>query len=423
MEALQPTSVFLQIGSFTLKRYIDELHLGFKKLEGVSSPSSLALPPLIPSSNTVPDEEFVSRVLSGYSDALSSLPTPTSNLTVLWQWHGAGHEIPVIQLQSHLPFSAQVKHIALLHRPEELILRVTPSAIRTTLAPFSQVVVMGPSCVPLYSSLLSAPTVRSIPHGFFSPGVDAAAHSYDSSTPLVIGSRTTWGELRNLADLLSLSSALIDAATPMSPPFVVYASGVFQDFPEHSLLSYPSSAFWLLDDEELGTASEAKEFTDQKSYRVWLHGKADGRVVIRSRKDGEMLQEEKASPEFEVNLFDFNVQLYREALAHLRTPETSDQPRFAAKVEYSGTLHLAGGPWIGVVFESIAMDDVGGDDEGLSMVSVPVDGANDTVNWEAGARRVLACAEDVASRRSLVSKNLATARRLDMAEVASRYLR
>jgi hypothetical protein len=95
-----------------------------------------------------------------------------------------------------------------------------------------------------------------------------------------------------------------------------------------------------------------------------------------------------------VDLFDFNVQLYREALAEARRGPHGPQgsggafgslPVWASKVEYSGTLHLVGGPTVGVVLESAAMDDVMGDGEELRLVVVPVFGSVAAATSEAAS--------------------------------------
>src|SRR5262249_43458706 len=104
---------------------------------------------------------------------------------------------------------------------------------------------------------------------------------------------------------------------------------------------------WYLDTAEINAAILRHEFHDASTYRSWLFRTANGRTVIRP--DQYPVSPDHALPvnQWEQDLVDFNVQAYREILKN-------DEP----KVEASGSLHMSGGPAIGVVIDSPAMRDI-----------------------------------------------------------------
>ena len=138
-----------------------------------------------------------------------------------------------------LPNLSSLRRVMLIHRPEEAILRFTPAKLNHLLRCFGEIILPGPSYVSHYQKLLasfpgSELEVKSIPHGFFAVGSMGDPWRYnDAATPCIVGTRTTWGELRRLADLISLSDALQDVSSaggdsPSDTPYVVYASGRYE---------------------------------------------------------------------------------------------------------------------------------------------------------------------------------------------------
>jgi hypothetical protein len=360
----------------TLGLFARKLHEGFQIL------SSLGLP--IESELFVDEDENVISFL----DQL--LPTIRNDDLILLEVHGCEQEKRL--MDDVLRLSLQNKIIAVVHRPEELILRVklehqtsidgAVGLLAQSFKRLSAVVLLGLSGVSQYEEIFPK-AVYAIAHPYFAAQPLQLSHPswrYQDNAVVVVGSNTTWGEMRSLHDVSLLLNSLRNRLRVIG-----YASGSFQsahiDMPwyiRRSRLSIDDGGDILfLGNEEIEAALDAREITDEMTFREWLYrlsGKGQRmilRAVVSSDQmsfTGQSLPPASRASQWEAGLVDFNLQLYRESLSRLREVEGKD--RHAPKQEYSGTLHK-GIPEIFLVFDSPTLRDVTRT-EGLRVISVPL---------------------------------------------------
>jgi len=318
--------------------------------------------------------------------------------------------------------------IVFIHRPEELILRLAEergltyadarSALARMMEKVDAVVLPGPCMLAEYREMLPLAAVEAIPLGFDPPTVSDVPPSRISADSIVaIGSSTTWGEMRDIDDLLNLFQATRTVDTQAR--VLGYALGKCDSRVDLKQYLDNEGVHFVCND-HLYSALRRGDFQDEEGFRTWLFEEAAGRLIIRARiESGTPVMEsippaEEQLHAWEARLLDFNVQMYREILDERREPNR----RGGAKVEYSGTLHKGMRHVIFVAFQSPAMDDVR-DFEGLSMVEVPI--VSGTPDYVAGAKSLVDLVRHPDGRRQVIDGNRAAMACLGMDEVAFAY--
>jgi hypothetical protein len=334
---------------------------------------------------------------------------------VLVEVHGAEQETRIAEAVLDIETKAAV--FVLIHRPEEFILRVklemgdcatvadAVEAIRQKFQNTQGIIVLGNSGIKRYKEIFPKKHVVAIFHPYFDAPLPAITSDMASSARfqpdavVVVGSNTTWGEMRDVEDVQALTESLRSDIRVMG-----YVAGKFQsahvDMPGmiaqagHERVGADAGLVFL-SNEDLLQAAERGAFIDEDSFRSWLYAvSGEGRrVIVRARVapdsmsfsaeswsssggGGGSLAWQQRIASWEAEVVDFNLQLYKENLSSLRECEGGEGLLGAAKEEFSGTLHRGRGREIFVVFESPAMSDVA-NEEGLWMVHVPVAAAEE----------------------------------------------
>lgn len=304
-----------------------------------------------------------------------------------------------------------VKIIVIIHRPEEFILRLmyennitwneAGNLITELFYSVHAVVFLGDCAIPLYQPLLTnGQIIEIIPHPYFYTEyslveIDTLRYLKSSTPIVVVGSNTTWGEMRSIDDLLNLfllfhhynqnynQDQIQDQRFQMR--LLGYISGKYQEKYINivSYLQTHSEQFILITNEMILKAYEDHEFTDESTYRLWLYSQSNSGLKLVIRGKLEIQNEQKifisqqftltSNPielyEWDNNIVDFNFQFYREILSSYR-PILSKC--YEPKQEYSGTLHSCGQRIneIYVVFESDSMKDIERNEE-LILFQIP----------------------------------------------------
>lgn len=394
----------LHLAPKTLATFANALQQGFTELDGLLQATTL-----IDNASCPPD----------FSLQLHSLHRSVD--CTLIEIHGAEQEVRIFEEVSKTLEKIQYKGkvVVLIHRPEEVLLRlklengIATAAAKRMLADKLQiahaVVVLGKSGERLYREILpESILVTSIFHPYF------AAHPlptcpcrYHPDSVVAVGSSTTWGEMRDIADLESLMRSIGGHIRAFG-----YASGSFQsahvDMP--SYIARRDKDILFLGNCDILAAREAGLFSDEESFRQWLYSVSEEgtKLIIRAviPEGGKLLEGQHfstADPDvqlWESRLVDFNVQFYKENLRHLR-----DDDVMAPKQEFSGTLHK-GLAEIFLVLSSPTMDDVE-NDEGMKMIH-----AADQSDFTEPALEVIRLVNSPAERRELLENNATVSERL-----------
>ncbi len=341
---------------------------------------------------------------------------------VLIQVQGREGEVRLLEPVLQRKLKSQL--VVYIHRPEELILRIalervlTYSAAKDVLGQMlgnvAAVILPGACFLDEYQQMLPKVAVVPIPLGFAPPkNITFPASRLVPGSVLALGSITTWGEMRDIRDLLELVDAIRRTGT--NEKVLGYAQG---DWDAHSdmgqYVRHRQAQF--LSNAEILAGQSSGAFCNEEQYRDWLYQRADGRVIIRGRVENgnpvpeSIPQQLTELHAWEERLIDFNVQMYREILDARREAGRQGLP----KVEYSGTLHKGGTHVIFVVFQSGAMDDVQYN-EGLVMVEVPL--ADGKPDFDAAAARLVELIKGPDERRQMVDHNRVSTESLGMDEV------
>ena len=428
------------IAPATLNQYVTHLQTGF------------LTPPIVKILNDDQRiEDFRSNIFREF-DGLVQKEREDDILHINLQWHGAGHEQPIISLlPSLLKNFPECKISVLVHRPEEVLLRLmkdkqemnneeshplNATEMETLLKEEFIIlcgnnetssnkvtfVLPGPSCLTSYAPLLPKHVkIKVIPHGFFNVGSIGAEERYNCDRIHVIGSRTTWGELRALSHLIELAAEINlqnDEMGGEANKYIFFASGNFQHVDEHEIsVLRCNPKVWILDDGEIDANSSEFDPTSISSFKNWLYKTSKKRVIIRSTTQTTHLTGLPEIPA-EKTIIDYNLQLYKEALSRLRSDSAS---LYKPKVEYSGTLHATGGPAISIVFKSEAMDDVSQEGGAFKMIEIPIDYKSGVIDFGMGAREVIEMGMNPDLRKTLISGNVEAAGRCGMGFVAAEY--
>jgi 6-phosphogluconolactonase/glucosamine-6-phosphate isomerase/deaminase/phosphomannomutase len=329
----------------------------------------------------------------------SGLPVEIAELSddrtdiALVQLHGAESESPVAGYSG--------RKIVLVHRPEETLKRFNEAQISDFLGNAEAIVLLGESWVNEYRKRFPEKVVVAIPHGFFEAG-QIEPHRLEPHTIQVVGSVTTWGEMRRLDDAIKLIRALKEQGS--HSPILGYLGGTIDPKREDINRFKNDHDVWLLSNSEIQSAGDLGKYRDFFSFRKWLYDEARDRIIIRTDTAPESYA---PIPKWEKQLVDFNVQFYREILK-------DDEP----KVEYSGTLHLQAAPAIYVVLDSPSMHDVL-KNEGFQMILVPARGKE--IDYSEGAKRIRELISKPRERQRILENNLQAARRLGMEQIAFAY--
>ena len=309
--------------------------------------------------------------------------------------------------------------VVIIHRPEEFILRTAHTKqmsvseakelLSSKLCDVGHVVLLLETAIEDlgYSTMLPG-RVSAIPHGAFAAQeVSLEDWRVSKDSVVFVGSRTTWGEMRNVSDVLSL----VEEVNTQNPELKVvgYAAGSFDkricldDFEKDSRYLVLKNSVIL----------EASPFPSEQSFREWVWKTGAGRVIVRP--DSFEGSEYQQLTLWEGQCVDFNVQMYHENpdLAYLR-----EDPK-APKYEASGTLHQ-GKAEIFIVSDSPCMrQDVSGR-EGYQMLFVPF--CDRVFNYASAASEIAGVIKSPAHRLTMLESNFQVSLSLGMKEVASRYL-
>jgi hypothetical protein len=322
---------------------------------------------------------------AGFASKVEAKAAAAGPARVLAQLHGSHEEVHILDILSNIDHS-KLSITILLHRPEEISKRVemnSYSSKTNDLLRSSQtrLVVLGEAGLSFF------PSAVVIPHGFSRVDISPSTGGHDTTNVLpgdvaVLGSMTTWGDMRWIRDVMVFQEAMLSrragSSSNSSQPsrhdllfvvggrFVSYELDdgtmyderrqVIKDCKDHVVVIDKKRVLAYGEEEGEEGKGGAALFENQSEFRRWLYETCD-----RGRKlcilDPSVFEVESVAA-LRSCLIDFNFQLYREFLNH-----------FLPKVEYSGTLHEAPGSSIPVVFESASMTDV--EQEGLRMMYVP----------------------------------------------------
>jgi hypothetical protein len=315
---------------------------------------------------------------------------------IIVQLHGCDTEIPVAfenykihNSSANSTDSGQIsatKLVLLVHRPEEVLerhwQRLYTQNIHTLLGNCDGVVLLGSAFRKLYANL--SREIYIIPHGFSNLDDSLVLSTEKSLASLaVVGSITTWADMRWLSDLIYLHKAYLRVKTA-SHRVLFYVAGNFlawkhpktgQTINELEIIqrnlaknseingsheasqnnSDSSIAAVIISAKQVETALEGGEFAPTLlSFKEYLYSLSDSgaKLVILSGalRNSSLLA-------LQLQLIDFNTQLYREILADFRP-----------KIEYSANLHSFPGLNLPILFNSAALEDIS--NEGLQFISV-----------------------------------------------------
>ena len=273
--------------------------------------------------------------------------------TLLVQLHGAHTEEPVaFMIEAHI---RQQQHqqqrprlVVLLHRPEEILERARRglyasaasstdyggSLLNSLIRHADAVVLLGEAMREVYASLPGCRRCVAIPHGFFGLLSErdlvqsaSTAASSDDSPSIVVGSITTWSDMRWVSDILRMHQAYLEARarapSTLCGGVLFYVAGTYRAYErpdgtridELALLQARSSslALELVDGHEIDAlALERGSGTfSSNELRSWLwqrSGHGARVIVVRSGvRDATALAAQ-------ARVCDVNVQLYRELL-------------------------------------------------------------------------------------------------------------
>ncbi|MCX5692720.1 MAG: hypothetical protein NTX47_03440 [Candidatus Omnitrophica bacterium] len=360
----------------SVERYGNQLQKGFDSLSGLTTART---------------------IISPSPDFITDIKAINPDITIV-QAHGAEAAIDQEPIFQDMPYSGKI--IVLVHRPEEFLLRYKDKGIDALRQKADVIALLDESMLDDYKKLFPDKIIVVIRHGFFDKGyLDGSRLKKDAV--VCVGSITTWGEMRDPKDVFELNKALLDKKSGIK--FLGYIGGKFD---KHvSIQDYKDRKdTWFLGNDEI---LKAGPFKDELSFRNWLYTSAEGRVIFRTEVFDGIAQPELSK--WESHIVDFNIQAYREILSEDNRP----------KREASGTLHLEGGPAIGVVIDSPAMRDIIRK-EGMRMVLMPHLGKG-KLDYNKTADEVIKIAKNPNRRRNIIKTNIRAAEKLSMSEIAFAY--
>jgi hypothetical protein len=361
---------FVNFSPLTLERYALKLQEGFDAIGG---------------------HVQCQTVIKGKPEFNEALKTVCDACII--QIHGSENEDPITDIRL---FPGHFR-IVLVHRPEEYILRRGTAGLEFLNSVADVVVLLGKCMVNHYKRLLGRKeTVVAIPHGFFDTGFEREERK---SELLVVGSITTWGEMRHLQDLVELHEK-VKQCSPHPEKVLGYAGGKFDN-----RVRWSENVFFQLENSVAEAALEKGDFFDADSFAGWVLQQSSGKPVIHLKPFEKGSKLEK----WEAVMIDFNLQAYREILKN-------DLP----KVEASGTLHLAGGPGVYVVIDCPAMRDIV-EDEGAEYVFLPVKDDN-SFDFDSAAEAIVKIAADSSEHKRIVAKNIEACSAVSMKAAAQKYV-
>lgn len=342
---------------------------------------------------------------------------------IILQVHGMQFENRL--LESYNTSNIKGKLIVVIHRPEELILRISleedlaynsaKDILAKKLEKASVIVLLGKCFIKEYKKFLPDTIVTSIPHGFKKTKVKIdITKRFDSNAVNCIGSNTTWGEMRYIDDLIGLMREVheynnnVKVFGYVSGKF--YANAHIEKYVNHSEILFVSN-------DEIIKGYENNLFSDEISFREWLYRKANGKILIRGMiENNDIILENFCFSQYE-NLFkwestiiDFDLQMYHEILDKKRPAEKQGLP----KVEYSGTLHKGIPNVIFIVFESDSMNDVE-KNEGFKMIKVR--SKNGAADFKNTAKEIIDLIIDKSKRKEIINNNEYTINKIGLEEI------
>jgi hypothetical protein len=229
-----------------------------------------------------------------------------------------------------------VRHLAgtviLLHRPDEIRDSIPQlKTLLSSLPPTVGIVMLGDMLIddPFYQ--VANLERRAIPHGFFHLNSITPLH------PVILGSHTSWGEMRSVQGVVALLKAVSDIG--LVDPIVGYLGGIPEEVLSHKSLSH------ILEEEGVNEIFTLREL-DKINWQEQL-ASSDKHTIFVNPGDAPF--------KFDVT---FNVQLYHYG-KRVRLGESS------------GSLHASGG--IPVIFEMNGSERI----ESLKTIKVPYADSSD----------------------------------------------
>jgi hypothetical protein len=251
------------------------------------------------------------------------------------------------EIVKNLPAASKLTgSIVLLHRPDE---------IKDSIPHLRSAIAGLPTCVGLAmlgDLLIDDPFYdypqrerRVIPHGFFNIDSDILPD------PVIVGTHTTWGEMRSIENALLLLNAIAEAKPRQR--IIGYLGGAPKEFLSHN---YVDAILKRLHLSDVFTLSEL----DPKNWREQFSGAASNTIFIYAGN---------ALPRFDVT---FNVQLYHYGQA-VRLGESS------------GSIHASAG--IPIIFEMNGSERI----EQLEVIKVPYSDPDrtDSANFKSAALQIV----------------------------------
>lgn len=301
---------------------------------------------------------------------------------VLYQIHGAPQATEDEMIMAMIKAApAEQKAIILVHRPDEVQTRLP--GVATLLSGLSQskaLVFLGNlhQNDPFYAGIKNRFVV---PHGFFDVKDDF------QKEPIIIGTHTTWGEMRSVEHIIKLLAEVFKLDPDNSRNIWGYLGGKPKEQLQIDILKKITA-------ENFGALAVNFIDINKNSAREILQAPARGEHAI-------LVDEENIEPaDFGMT---FNVQMYYLGKA-IRTGESS------------GSLHMSVG--VPVILEMNGSEVI----EDLNIIRVPYRSLADinSVDFAAGAQKIIAAIDD-GGYAAMLQHNLGQARKFNNTFVAQSY--
>jgi hypothetical protein len=323
-------------------------------------------------------EKYTDGILKqGFIDNSWKVSNDAENIII--QIHGAPQsgeddKVNLEQIKHDIVKNDQIKRVILLHRPDEIQLRFPElkEILKTTKKP-TGLTFLGD--MHIADSFFDAPNLvkKAIPHGFFN------ISEMLQLTPVVIGSHTTWGEMRSIGHVFKILGEVFRK----NGSIVGYVGGKPKD---QLKLEYLRSQWNDLNPDLQAT------FLDAHKDKI-----------VPSKTNVIFTDSENVEPEnFGLS---FNVQMYF-LNEKVRTGESS------------GSVHSSVG--VPVILEMNGSEII----EDLKVIKVPYGSKDDinSIDFKTGANLILKSINDK-SYENMLKHNLAQSKKFNSTYVGSEYIK
>lgn len=305
---------------------------------------------------------------------------------VIFQLHGAPQsekeDRDILEIMKHsLSVADKIKTVVVLHRPDELQKYADLREILTHSSKKIGLVFFGDKHI--NDDFFPSRNIikKIIPHGFFQ------LDDYLQTDPIIIGSHTTWGEMRSVEHALKLLAEIFTMYKNGEKRLIGYLGGK----PESQLDMHYLHQIWESSMQIPVNFLDAREYTLNKALQMYSPTQ---NIIIINPVDAQ-------PSNFAMT---FNIQMYY----------------FGKKVrtgESSGTLHASTG--IPVILEMNGAEII----EDLRVVKIPYRSVSDinTIDFTTGARKIVELIKDN-SHVALLKHNLKQSLLWNNTKIVANYI-